>query len=62
MKSADYEVEKLCDQIEEILGKQKGTDNVIVMGDFNAVVGEGKEERVVGKFGLGKETIEVKVN
>ena len=24
------------------------------MGDFNAVVGEGREDRVVGKFGLGK--------
>src|SRR6478736_1080161 len=50
----DEEVEKLYDQLEEILGKQKGTDNVIVMGDFNAVVAEGKEDRVVGKFGLGK--------
>ena len=50
----DNEVEKLYDQLEEKLGKQKGTDNVIVMGDFNAVVGEGKEDRVVGKFGLGK--------
>src|SRR6476661_7368130 len=50
----DEEVEKLYDQLEEILGKQKGTDNVIVMGDFNAVVGEGKEDRVVEKFGLRK--------
>ena len=50
----DEEVEKVYDQLEEILGKQKGTDNVIVMGDFNAVVGESKEDRVVGKFGLGK--------
>jgi len=24
------------------------------MEDFNAVVGEGKEDRGVGKFGLGK--------
>ena len=24
------------------------------MGNCNAVVGEGKEDRVVGKFGLGK--------
>ena len=47
----DEEVEKLNDQLEEILGKQKGTDNVIVVGDFNAVVGKGKEDRVVGKFG-----------
>src|SRR6476619_503267 len=50
----DEEVKKLYDQLEEILGKQKGTDNVIVLGDFNAVVGEGKEDRVVGKFGLEK--------
>src|SRR6476469_7383997 len=28
----DEEVEKLYDQLEEILGKQKGTDNVFVMG------------------------------
>ena len=28
----DEEVEKLYDQLEEILGKQKSTDNVIVMG------------------------------
>src|SRR6476469_5260802 len=50
----DEEVEKLYDQLEEILGKQKGTDNLTVMGDFNAAVGEGKEDRVVGKFGLAK--------
>src|SRR6476469_10596842 len=49
----DEEVEKLYDQLEEIVGKRKGTDNVIVMGDFNAVGREGKEDRAVGKFGLG---------
>src|SRR6476469_6543037 len=57
LPTSDYEdekVEKLHDELEEILGKQKATDNVIVMGDFNAVVGEGKEDRVVGKFGLRK--------
>src|SRR6476469_774953 len=57
LPTTDYEneeVEKLYDQLEEILGKQKGTDNVIVIGDFNAVVEEGKEDRVVGKFGFGK--------
>src|SRR6476619_5205155 len=55
--TTDYEneeVEKLYDHLEEILGKQKGTDNAIVMGDFNAVVGDGTEDRMVGKFGLGK--------
>ena len=57
LRTTDYEeqeVEKLYYQLEEILDKQKGTDNVIVIGDFNAVVGKGKEDRVVGKFGLEK--------
>ena len=27
-------------------------ENVIVMGDFNAKVGEQKEEKIVGPFGL----------
>ena len=37
LPTTDYEdenVEKQYEQLEEILGKQKGTDNVIVMGDF----------------------------
>ncbi|VVC44948.1 Endonuclease/exonuclease/phosphatase [Cinara cedri] len=31
----------------------KAEDNVIVMGDMNATVGEGKELAIVGQFGLG---------
>src|SRR6478609_1519686 len=50
----DEEVEKLYDQLEEILGKRKRNRQRYCYGDFNAVVGEGKEDRVVGKFGLGK--------
>src|SRR6476469_6421101 len=50
----DEEVEKLYDQLEKILVKLKGTDIAIDMEDFNARVGEGKEDRVIGKFGLGK--------
>ena len=37
LPTADYEdeeFEKLYDELEEILGKQKRTDNVIVMGDL----------------------------
>ena len=49
----DDEIEQLYEQIEEIIGKQKGRENVIVMGDFNAVVGEGSEGKVIGKYGLG---------
>ena len=48
----DDEIEQLYDQTEEIIGKQKGRENVIVMGDFNAIVGEGSEGKVIGKYGL----------
>ena len=33
--------------------KEKGADNLIAMGDWNAVVGEGRDEKEVGEFGLG---------
>jgi len=49
----DAEIEKMYEQIEDIVDKQKGTDYVIVMGDWNAVVGEGREGNEVGQFGLG---------
>ena len=50
----DEEVERVYEQMEEILDIQKGGDNVLVLGDWNAVVGEGKDEKEVGKYGLGK--------
>ena len=34
--------------------KQKGTDYVVVMGDMNALIGEGSDGSEVGEFGLGK--------
>ena len=41
-------------RIEELLDKNtKGKDYVMVMGDWNAVVGEGREENIVGHYGLG---------
>jgi exonuclease III len=49
----DEEVELLYEQLEEILAKQKGSDNIVMMGDWNAVVGEGREGMEVGEFGLG---------
>jgi hypothetical protein len=27
--------------------------NLIILGDWNAIVGEGQEEEAVGKYGLG---------
>ena len=43
----------MYERIEEILHKQKGTDQVVRMGDWNAVVGQGREGDEVGEFGLG---------
>ena len=31
----------------------KKNDNLIILGDWNAVVGEGQEVEAVGKYGLG---------
>ena len=53
-KYEDEEVEQIHDQIEDIIRKQKGNTNVIVMGDFNARVGEGSDGKAIGKYGLGK--------
>ena len=50
----DEEIEEMYEQIENIINKQKGNDNIIVMGGFNAVVGEGHDGKVIGKFGLGR--------
>lgn len=41
----DEEVEKLYEQVKDIIRKGRGDDYVIVMGDLNAVVGEGREDR-----------------
>ena len=50
----DEEVEKMYEQLEGVLDKMKGKENVVIMGDWNAVVGEDGEGREVGMFGLGK--------
>lgn len=50
----DEEVETIYNDLDSILDVAKEKENLIVMGDFNAVVGEGAHENIVGKFGLGK--------
>ena len=49
----DEEIESMYEQIEGLIRQEKATDDVILMGDWNAVVGEGREDGVVGDFGLG---------
>jgi hypothetical protein len=53
----DDEIEDMYDKMDELIEKQKGTDFLVIMGDFNAVVGEGKEETFVGSYGLGKRNL-----
>ncbi|KAG7494322.1 hypothetical protein JOB18_027984 [Solea senegalensis] len=50
----DEEIEEMYDKIEEVLNIGKGNDYMILLGDWNAVVGEGKDGLVTGHFGLGR--------
>ena len=50
----DEEVEGMYEELEELMEKEKGTDHLLILGDFNAVVGEGRDEKEVGGYGLGK--------
>ena len=48
------EVDSIYEIIEERLEGIKGKEYVTVMGDWNASVGEGGQEKCVGQYGLGK--------
>jgi len=58
MATSDYkeeEIEEMYERRGEIMDREtKGRDYTVLMGDFNAVVGEGREDKITGKFGLGK--------
>ncbi|GFN94478.1 ribonuclease hi [Plakobranchus ocellatus] len=49
----DVEVEKFYEEIEKAKGYLKSQDIIIVMGDFNAKVGDERVEDVVGPSGIG---------
>jgi len=50
----DEEVEEMYEKIDELIDSEtRSKDYTIVMGDFSAVVGEGKEGKYVGHYGLG---------
>lgn len=48
------EVEKVYADIEELLKLTKKKDNGIIMGDFNAVIGELSDKKEIRNYGLGK--------
>jgi len=53
-EAEEEEIELMYEQIEELIQKEKATDQVIILGDWNAVVGEGRDGNEIGEFGLGK--------
>jgi len=53
----DYELEDLYGVTEETLEEDgKGNTNIIIMGDWNSVVGDEPYRNIVGPHGLGKKS------
>lgn len=50
---SEEELEVVYEQIEEVLSYVKENETLIILGDWNAVVGEGSDEEVIGRYGLG---------
>uniref|UniRef100_A0A8D9ALQ1 Craniofacial development protein 2 n=1 Tax=Cacopsylla melanoneura TaxID=428564 RepID=A0A8D9ALQ1_9HEMI len=51
----DEDVEEVYKQIEEILDENgKGQVRSLIIGDWNSVVGEGREGNIVGNYGYGR--------
>jgi len=49
----EEEVNDLYERLESMLQETRGDDYVTILGDWNAVVGEGKDELNVGSYELG---------
>lgn len=52
--SSDEEVEEVYENIDKIIENVKGEENLVVMSDWNAIVGEEKVNYVTGAIGLGR--------
>lgn len=56
MPTSDHDVEEVdsvYEQIREIMEREERGACIVIMGDMNAVIGEGREGKTVGSFGLG---------
>ena len=51
---SDEELEEYYEEVSKTLKTVKSDEILIVMGDMNAKVGQGKYEKIVGNYGLGK--------
>lgn len=52
--SRDIELEKVYENIDTLIENIKEEENLIVLGDQNAIVGEAKVNNITGEYGLGK--------
>ena len=50
---AEEEVDMIYEELEELMDKERGKDNIIVMGDWNAIVGKEAESSITCKYELG---------
>uniref|UniRef100_A0A8D8Z0H2 Craniofacial development protein 2 n=1 Tax=Cacopsylla melanoneura TaxID=428564 RepID=A0A8D8Z0H2_9HEMI len=50
----DEEIEKIYDEVNKLIDTTKADDNIIILGDMNAIVGEGREGTTVGQYGHGR--------
>lgn len=51
---SDEEIEAVYDQMDEVLDLIENKDTLIILGDWNAVVGELKEDNITGNYGYGR--------
>lgn len=49
----DDEIERVYEDLNSLIDQTKAEDNLIVLGDMNATVGEGKDGTIAGQYGLG---------
>ena len=52
--ATEEELEEFYDQLDKARRHCKSQEVIIVMGDLNAKIGKGKEQDIVGEYGLGE--------
>ena len=50
----EEEIDEMYEYLERLIDTEKGKDNIMIIRDWNAVVGEGIEGKVFEQFDLGR--------